>query len=168
MVYLHFRFTVESANPTSTSTLKVFEYLQIPRPVVAKVGWLCHRCSIRCIWMCVILQQSFLVGYPSLLAHRLSLSLNNPLIALHRQRPMTAGEHLSVRPFQPLTQSLPCDVHLLNLRSFTPVINGTSSLLFLHRLRSDCGVQPRAILSCDTQSSSRVCFISYIWLLSLN
>ena len=49
MVYLHFRFTVESANPTSTSTLKVFEYLQIPRPVVAKVGWLCHRCSIRCI-----------------------------------------------------------------------------------------------------------------------
>ena len=108
---------------------------------------------------CVILQQTLLVGYPSLLSHHLSLSLNNPLIAVYRQRPSTAAKHLSVRSFQPLSQSLPCDVHLLNLRSLVPVRNASRSLLFLHRLQTDCRVQPRVQLSCDSWSNSDVCFI---------
>lgn len=127
-------------------------------------AWFTKKCFISQCWMCncVIFQRTFLVGYPSLLSHHLTLSLNNPLIALHGQRPPTAAKHLAVRPFQPMSQSLPCDVHLLNLRSLVPVRNGSQSLLFLHRVQTACGVQPRAQLSCDSQSSSDVCFITCI------
>jgi len=106
-----------------------------------------------------------LVGYPSLLAHQMSLALNNPLIALHGHRPSTAAKRPPIRSFQPLTQSLPCHIHLLNLRSFVPARHGMRSLLFLHHLQSDCDVQPRAELNCDTQPSGDVCLIPFTQLL---
>ena len=99
--------------------------------------------------------QRYLVGYPSLLAHHMSHSLNNPLIALHRKRTSTASKE-KVHAFQPMTQSLPCDVRLLNLRSLVPGMNRIQSLLFLHRVRSDCDVSARVKFSCDTSFSSRV------------
>lgn len=54
------------------------------------------------------------VEHLSLLAHLSSLSLCHPPI------PMVAADNdqlPTLRPFQPLRSSLPCDVHLLNLRT---------------------------------------------------
>lgn len=50
----------------------------------------------------------------SLLAHLASLSLGHPPITMFTQ---SAGQLLKLRPFLPLRSSLPCDVHLLNLRT---------------------------------------------------
>ena len=105
----------------------------------------------------VVFQQTFLVGYPSLLAHHLSHALNNPLITLYSRHPLTNSKQLIVRPFYPLSQSLPCDVYLVNLRFLDHIRNATQSLLLLHRVDSDCHVQAPVRLNCDTYSNNRVC-----------
>lgn len=54
------------------------------------------------------------VEHLSLLAHLSSLSLAHPPITM-----VAAGDAQlpKLRPFMPLRSSLPCDVHLLNLRT---------------------------------------------------
>lgn len=54
------------------------------------------------------------VEHLSLLAHLTSLALSHPPITM-----VTSGEAelTKLRPFRPLRASLPCDVHLLNLRT---------------------------------------------------
>uniref|UniRef100_A0A673XSD9 Alpha-mannosidase n=1 Tax=Salmo trutta TaxID=8032 RepID=A0A673XSD9_SALTR len=54
------------------------------------------------------------LSYPSLLSHMSSLYLNHPLIPMAVS---TEAESLSLSPLSPLASSLPCDVHLVNLRT---------------------------------------------------
>ncbi|TKS85109.1 Alpha-mannosidase 2 [Collichthys lucidus] len=54
------------------------------------------------------------VEHLSLLAHLTSLSLSHPPITMVTQ---SNSEMPKLRPFLPLSSSLPCDIHLLNLRT---------------------------------------------------
>ncbi|XP_070545855.1 alpha-mannosidase 2x-like [Ptychodera flava] len=88
-------------------------------------------------------------GYPSLLSHTVSQTLNNPLITLP-----TLMDADIVTEFAPLTQQLSCDVHLLNLRHLHDMREGESvpgdgALLLLHRLGFDCKY-PATTLTCST------------------
>lgn len=63
-------------------------------------------------------------SYPSLLSHLTSVHLNTPVLALpvvKRQSPDPG-----LRPFHPLAVSLPCDFHLLNLRSLQAEVSACS------------------------------------------
>ncbi|KAJ8339384.1 hypothetical protein SKAU_G00361700 [Synaphobranchus kaupii] len=79
------------------------------------------------------------VSYPSLLSHVSSMYLNHPLI------PMATSldfETLSLSPFSPLASSLPCDVHMVNLRTIQSKKEGVGpsdeAALILHRRGFDC------------------------------
>ena len=54
-------------------------------------------------------------SFPSLLSHLTSMYLNTPVLALPVARRQAPGPAL--RSFHPLAASLPCDFHLLNLRT---------------------------------------------------
>lgn len=54
-------------------------------------------------------------SFPSLLSHLTSMYLNTPVLALPVARRQAPGPAL--RSFHPLASSLPCDFHLLNLRT---------------------------------------------------
>lgn len=54
-------------------------------------------------------------SYPSLLSHLTSTYLNTPVLALPVAKRQLPGPGL--RSFHPLASSLPCDFHLLNLRT---------------------------------------------------
>lgn len=60
-------------------------------------------------------QDSHSTSYPSLLSHLTSMYLNTPALALPVARTQLPGPGL--RSFHPLASSLPCDFHLLNLRT---------------------------------------------------
>uniref|UniRef100_A0A672PB92 Alpha-mannosidase n=1 Tax=Sinocyclocheilus grahami TaxID=75366 RepID=A0A672PB92_SINGR len=61
------------------------------------------------------------VSFPSLLSHMTSTILNHEVLAL----PVLPWKHgvPSVRTFAPLAGTLPCDFHLLNLRSIQSLVN---------------------------------------------
>ncbi|GIY58026.1 alpha-mannosidase 2 [Caerostris darwini] len=102
--------------------------------------------------------------YPSLLAHQASLALLHPVFVLVRLD-KDAEPNIVVRnsdaplksSFSPVGVELPCDVHLLNLRTL-PTISGTlflpsnSSALFLHRLGFDCNFKTWG--HCSTQNGT--------------
>ncbi|XP_068103489.1 alpha-mannosidase 2 isoform X2 [Hyperolius riggenbachi] len=77
------------------------------------------------------------VSYPSLLSHVTSTILNHPLISMA----VTAetGTPPLLDAFSPLMSSMPCDVHLVNLRSIQAK-DGPSeeAALILHRKGFDC------------------------------
>ncbi|KAJ8385504.1 hypothetical protein AAFF_G00185400 [Aldrovandia affinis] len=79
------------------------------------------------------------VSYPSLLSHISSMFLNHPLI------PMAISldfESASLSPFSPLVSSLPCDVHMVNLRTIQSKEEGggpsNEAALILHRRGFHC------------------------------
>ncbi|KAM4809146.1 alpha-mannosidase 2 [Rhinophrynus dorsalis] len=79
------------------------------------------------------------VSYPSILSHVTSMFLNHPII------PMAVTSDVGVPPlldaFSPLVSSMPCDVHLLNLRTIQAKEGPSPSdeaALFLHRKGFDC------------------------------
>lgn len=89
------------------------------------------------------------VEHLSLLAHLTSLSLSHPPIT------MVAPSNSQVpklRPFLPLHSSLPCDVHLLNLRTLEDSQEAESPsqevALLLHRKGFDCSSTPEPPLQC--------------------
>ncbi|XP_043951813.1 alpha-mannosidase 2 [Gambusia affinis] len=90
------------------------------------------------------------VEHLSLLAHLASLSLSHPPITMvgpgDRQLP-------KLRPFQALRSSLPCDLHLLNLRTLEdPKEAGSPSqevALLLHRKGFDCSSAPTPPPACS-------------------
>uniref|UniRef100_A0A672PB31 mannosyl-oligosaccharide 1,3-1,6-alpha-mannosidase n=1 Tax=Sinocyclocheilus grahami TaxID=75366 RepID=A0A672PB31_SINGR len=61
------------------------------------------------------------ISFPSLLSHMTSTILNHEVLAL----PVLPWKHgvPSVRTFAPLAGTLPCDFHLLNLRSIQSLVN---------------------------------------------
>lgn len=91
--------------------------------------------------------------YPSLLAHHASLSHLHPVFILIRLRPDTDPNFVLRNPaielksnFSPMHSEMPCDIHILNLRTLaslsgTSYIPSRSSVLNLHRLGFDCNFE---------------------------
>ncbi|XP_051976058.1 alpha-mannosidase 2x isoform X2 [Xyrauchen texanus] len=82
------------------------------------------------------------VSFPSLLSHMTSAILNHEVLAL----PVLPRKHgvPPLRTFAPFASTLPCDFHLLNLRSIqNPDAHSPSpyTALLLHRLGLDCGLE---------------------------
>uniref|UniRef100_A0AAX7T9D2 mannosyl-oligosaccharide 1,3-1,6-alpha-mannosidase n=1 Tax=Astatotilapia calliptera TaxID=8154 RepID=A0AAX7T9D2_ASTCA len=93
------------------------------------------------------------VDHLSLLAHLASLSLCHP--------PMTMvatsnSQLLKLRPFQPLHSSLPCDIHLLNLRTLEDTQVRDETALFLHRKGFDCSTAPEPAPQCTWSEHEEV------------
>uniref|UniRef100_A0A8C2ZJY9 mannosyl-oligosaccharide 1,3-1,6-alpha-mannosidase n=1 Tax=Cyclopterus lumpus TaxID=8103 RepID=A0A8C2ZJY9_CYCLU len=87
------------------------------------------------------------VEHLSLLAHLISLSLSHPPMTM-----VTSSDSQvpKLHRFLPLRSSLPCDVHLLNLRTLedSQVTPGNSMALLLHRKGFDCSSTPDVELQC--------------------
>ncbi|XP_012672636.1 alpha-mannosidase 2 [Clupea harengus] len=91
-------------------------------------------------------------SFPSLLSHMLYMHLNHPLI------PMATGldtAEVPLSPYAPLESSLPCDVHLVNLRTIQSKDEGggpsEEAALILHRKGFDCHFSSRNTgLLCST------------------
>uniref|UniRef100_A0A3P9PUL6 Glycosyl hydrolase family 38 C-terminal domain-containing protein n=1 Tax=Poecilia reticulata TaxID=8081 RepID=A0A3P9PUL6_POERE len=89
------------------------------------------------------------VEHLSLLAHLASLSLSHPPITMVGPGD---GQLPKLRPFQALRSSLPCDLHLLNLRTLEdPKVRAevTSLALLLHRKGFDCSSAPAPPPACS-------------------
>lgn len=105
------------------------------------------------------------LSHPSLLAHQASLSLLHPLFTLIHGRPQRMSDPPLKSSFTPLGGALPCDLHLVNLRtlalpqsvagakpesSWTP---SNTTAMFLHRLPHDCRLRSYA-MRCTMQTDS--------------
>ncbi|KAK2490192.1 hypothetical protein MC885_016931, partial [Smutsia gigantea] len=91
-------------------------------------------------------------SYPSLLSHLTSMHLNAPELALPVARRRLPGPGL--RSFHPLASSLPCDLHLLNLRALQAQddsLPSAETALILHRKGFDCGLEAKNLgFNCTT------------------
>ncbi|XP_016853768.1 alpha-mannosidase 2x isoform X2 [Anolis carolinensis] len=92
-------------------------------------------------------------SFPSLLSHMTSMYLNTEVLALplaQEKKPSPSA----LRPFAPLAALLPCDLHLLNLRTLQGEEDSLPSMetaLILHRKGFDCGLQARNLgFNCTT------------------
>ncbi|XP_041916273.1 alpha-mannosidase 2 [Alosa sapidissima] len=91
-------------------------------------------------------------SFPSLVGHMSYMHLNHPLI------PMATGldtAEVPLTPYAPLESSLPCDVHLVNLRTIQSKDEGggpsEEAALILHRKGFDCSFSSRNTgLLCST------------------
>ncbi|XP_074138044.1 alpha-mannosidase 2 [Sminthopsis crassicaudata] len=90
------------------------------------------------------------VSFPSLLSHLTSSFLNHPVIT------MTTNPDINIpyllNGFSPLVSSMPCDIHLVNLRTIqSKEDNGPSdeAALILHRKGFDCRLSNRSGLLCS-------------------
>uniref|UniRef100_A0A023FV14 Putative alpha-mannosidase ii ixodes scapularis alpha-mannosidase ii n=1 Tax=Amblyomma parvum TaxID=251391 RepID=A0A023FV14_AMBPA len=106
------------------------------------------------------------INHPSLLAHQASLSMLHPLFTLIHSRPQRMSDPPLKSSFTPLGGPLPCDLHLMNLRtlalphsptagskpesSWTP---SNTTAMFLHRLPHDCRLRSYA-MRCTLQTDS--------------
>lgn len=89
------------------------------------------------------------VEHLSLLAHLTSLSLCHPPITMFAPSDRKLPK---LHPFQPLLSSLPCDIHLLNLRTLEDAQEAESpsqeAALLLHRKGFDCSTTPEPAPVC--------------------
>ncbi|XP_030049323.1 alpha-mannosidase 2 [Microcaecilia unicolor] len=79
------------------------------------------------------------ISYPSLLSHITSSFLNQPFISMAASSDLNVPQLLNA--FSPLTSPLPCDVHMLNLRTIQSKVDSAPSdeaALILHRRGFDC------------------------------
>uniref|UniRef100_A0A8D1JBN5 mannosyl-oligosaccharide 1,3-1,6-alpha-mannosidase n=1 Tax=Sus scrofa TaxID=9823 RepID=A0A8D1JBN5_PIG len=79
------------------------------------------------------------VSYPSLLSHITSSFLNHPVFPMTEKVPVPTLQLLG--EFSPLMSSLPCDIHLVNLRTIQSKVDDKHSneaALILHRRGFDC------------------------------
>nr|XP_060491218.1 alpha-mannosidase 2 isoform X3 [Panthera onca] len=92
------------------------------------------------------------VSYPSLVSHITSSFLNHPVFTMIEKIPMPTLQLLG--EFSPLVSSLPCDIHLVNLRTIQSKVDGKHSdeaALILHRKGFDCRFSSRDTgLLCST------------------
>ncbi|XP_001504635.1 alpha-mannosidase 2 [Equus przewalskii] len=92
------------------------------------------------------------VSYPSLLSHITSSFLNHPVFSMTEKIPVPTLQLLG--EFSPLLSSLPCDIHLVNLRTIESQENDKPSdeaALILHRKVFDCRFSSRDTgLLCST------------------
>ncbi|XP_062998818.1 alpha-mannosidase 2x isoform X1 [Elgaria multicarinata webbii] len=92
------------------------------------------------------------VSYPSLLSHMTSMHLNAEVLVMpvvQEKLPPPA-----LRSFLPLLATMPCDFHLLNLRTLQGEDDSLPSMeaaLILHRKGFDCGLEARNLgFNCTT------------------
>ncbi|XP_055421855.1 alpha-mannosidase 2 [Bubalus kerabau] len=92
------------------------------------------------------------VSYPSLLSHITSSFLNHPVFPMTEKVPVPTLQLLG--GFSPLMSPLPCDIHLVNLRTVQSKVDGKHSseaALILHRKGFDCRFSSRDTgLLCST------------------
>ncbi|XP_070229308.1 alpha-mannosidase 2 isoform X2 [Bos mutus] len=92
------------------------------------------------------------VSYPSLLSHITSSFLNHPVFPMTEKVPVPTLQLLG--EFSPLMAPLPCDIHLVNLRTVQSKVDGKHSneaALILHRKGFDCRFSSRHTgLLCST------------------
>ncbi|XP_043769698.1 alpha-mannosidase 2 [Cervus elaphus] len=92
------------------------------------------------------------VSHPSLLSHITSSFLNHPVFPMTEKVPVPTLQLLA--EFSPLMSPLPCDIHLVNLRTIQSKVDGKHSseaALILHRKGFDCHFSSRgAGLLCST------------------
>ncbi|XP_052786751.1 alpha-mannosidase 2x-like [Mya arenaria] len=101
------------------------------------------------------------LAFPSLLAHHTSLQLIHPVFTI----PANTGHHSKYpqfSAFSPLATQLPCDTHMVNLRTNQNADDGKdrlvpkhSAALFLHRLGYDCNFVNKG-LACSEGSGEVV------------
>ncbi|XP_074056051.1 alpha-mannosidase 2 isoform X1 [Macrotis lagotis] len=90
------------------------------------------------------------VSFPSLLSHLTSSFLNHPVITM-TINPDINSPHL-LNGFSPLVSSMPCDIHLVNLRTIQSKEDSGPSdeaALILHRKGFDCRFSNRSELPCS-------------------
>ncbi|XP_074661224.1 alpha-mannosidase 2-like [Tubulanus polymorphus] len=96
-------------------------------------------------------------GYASLLAHQMSLQLIHPLHVMPQRIGASTAQMAPEHRPMAAASSLPCDVHMLNLRTLRDGDHTdaprTDAALILHRLLYDCSL-PADGLKCSTYSSS--------------
>ncbi|XP_040914399.1 alpha-mannosidase 2 isoform X2 [Toxotes jaculatrix] len=93
----------------------------------------------------------------SLLAHLTSLSLCHPPVTMVAPSDSRLPK---LRPFHPLRSSLPCDIHLLNLRTLEDAQEAESPsqevALLLHRKGFDCSSAPEPLPPCTWSAHEEV------------
>ncbi|XP_008854233.1 alpha-mannosidase 2 [Nannospalax galili] len=93
------------------------------------------------------------VSYPSLLSHMTSSFLNHPVLPMIVKVKIPPTSVL-LNEFPPLLSSLPCDIHLVNLRTIQSKVGSGYSdeaALILHRKGFDCQFSSRGMgLHCST------------------
>ncbi|KAJ8775643.1 hypothetical protein J1605_016191 [Eschrichtius robustus] len=99
------------------------------------------------------------VSYPSLLSHITSSFLNHPIFPMTEKVPVPTLQLLG--EFSPLMSSLPCDIHLVNLRTIQSKVDGKHSneaALILHRKGFDCCFSSRdtGLLCSTTQGKANM------------
>uniref|UniRef100_A0A4W3I259 Alpha-mannosidase n=1 Tax=Callorhinchus milii TaxID=7868 RepID=A0A4W3I259_CALMI len=91
------------------------------------------------------------VSFPSLLSHMTSMYVNHKVMALPViPRPQIVPP---VRSWKPLSASVPCDTHILNLRTLQSEVRtpGSESALILHRKGFDCSLEAKTLgFNCST------------------
>uniref|UniRef100_A0AAQ4QAA2 mannosyl-oligosaccharide 1,3-1,6-alpha-mannosidase n=1 Tax=Gasterosteus aculeatus aculeatus TaxID=481459 RepID=A0AAQ4QAA2_GASAC len=109
------------------------------------------------------------VEHMSLLAHLTSLSLNHLPITMVAP---SDSQVPKLRPFLPLRSSLPCDVHLLNLRTLEDSQESDSPsqevALLLHRKGFDCSSAPQAPLQCTWSAQEEVDTHIHVIIINVN
>ncbi|XP_069481291.1 alpha-mannosidase 2x isoform X3 [Ambystoma mexicanum] len=92
------------------------------------------------------------VNYPSLLSHMTSMHLNHEILVMPVTNDKEEGPAL--KSFLPLSSLLPCDFHILNLRTLQAEEDRLPSLdtaLILHRKGFDCGLEAKNLgFNCTT------------------
>ncbi|XP_076995123.1 alpha-mannosidase 2 isoform X2 [Tamandua tetradactyla] len=99
------------------------------------------------------------VSYPSLLSHMTSAFLNHPVFPMTEKVSSPTPELLD--EFSPLVSSLPCDIHLVNLRTIQSKVGpgySDEAALVLHRKGFDCRFSSRntGLLCSTTQGKMSV------------
>jgi len=119
-------------------------------------GVLDSRATMHRMWLLVEPRDPAAPTGPALpalspLATVLGRQQEHPVTALHATSPNTLGLRPSLGL---LTSPLPCDCHLLNLRSWSPRRPGPRALLTLHRQAPDCAWASLSLQDCQRPSSS--------------
>ncbi|XP_055518569.1 alpha-mannosidase 2x isoform X1 [Leucoraja erinacea] len=97
-------------------------------------------------------QDSRPVSFPSLLSHVTSMLLNHEVLVM----PVTPQQQSAppIRSWRLLSAAIPCDFHLLNIRTLqSEVVSapGLEAALILHRKGFDCGLEARSLgFNCTT------------------
>ncbi|KAJ7423563.1 alpha-mannosidase 2 isoform X3 [Pitangus sulphuratus] len=99
------------------------------------------------------------VSFPSLLSHLTSLFLNHPVIPMTTNAESGVPEVMNI--FSPLMLSMPCDMHIVNLRTIQSKVDTEPSdeaALILHRKGFDCRFSNRdmGLLCSTTQGKIKV------------
>ncbi|KAF7466985.1 Hypothetical predicted protein [Marmota monax] len=97
-------------------------------------------------------QEGRSTSYPSLLSHLTSMYLNTPVLALPVAKRQLPGS--SLHSFHPLASALPCDFHLLNLRTLPGEednLPSSDTAFILHRKGFDCSLEAKNLgFNCTT------------------